>query len=310
MAYAPADDDRIVITNIDKDLYPSEAISTDPFQKFREDAHWLNYFLCGYKSILALNSPVKDRVAKPKGMKILIESLVPAAAGLSSSSAFCVCTAITTLHVNGLIDKIDQATLANLVINAERMAGTACGGMDQTISIMGKFNTAKLIDFVPTLKASDITVPDSVALVIADSLTPSAKLLTLGTRYNKRVVECRFATALLAIATKKATSFDDCSYLTLQQLQEDLGCELAQMISLVSTHIKKDGYSIEMLKREGKCEDPFLIVSKIPHIGEVMAKNLTFYPHERALHVFNEAKRVYDFTATCRNDEMDAEAKV
>lgn len=81
------------------------------------------------------------------------------------------------------------------------MAGTACGGMDQTISIMGKFNTAKLIDFVPTLKASDITVPDSVALVIADSLTPSAKLLTLGTRYNKRVVECRFATALLAIAT-------------------------------------------------------------------------------------------------------------
>jgi len=98
------------------------------------------------------------------------------------------------------------------------MAGTACGGMDQTISIMAKFNTAKLIDFVPTLKATDIIVPDSVSLVIANSLTPSAKLLTLGTRYNKRVVECRFATGLLAIGARKCTSFDDCSYLTMQQL--------------------------------------------------------------------------------------------
>ena len=151
-------------------------------------------------------------------MKILIHSLVPAAAGLSSSSAFCVCTAITTMHANGLLGDLDQATLANLVINAERMAGTACGGMDQTISIMAKFNTAKLIDFVPTLKASDITVPDSVSLVIANSLTPSVKVLTLGTRYNKRVVECRFATALLAIAADKCTSFDNCTYLTMQQL--------------------------------------------------------------------------------------------
>lgn len=46
--------------------------------------------------------------------------------------------------------------MAELTIAAERLAGTACGGMDQTISIMGKMNTAKLIDFVPALKASDV----------------------------------------------------------------------------------------------------------------------------------------------------------
>jgi galactokinase len=107
MAYAPSDDDKITINNIDKDLYATEVISTDPFQKFKSDAHWLNYFLCGYKSVLALDSPVKSLVSKPVGLNILIWSLVPAAAGLSSSSAFCVCTAITTLHANGLIDKVD-----------------------------------------------------------------------------------------------------------------------------------------------------------------------------------------------------------
>jgi galactokinase len=90
----------------------------------------LNYFLCGYKSVLALESKLKGKVQKPQGFKVLIDSLVPPAAGLSSSSAFCVCAAITTLHANNLLGEIDQASLAELVIAAERMAGTACGGMD------------------------------------------------------------------------------------------------------------------------------------------------------------------------------------
>lgn len=151
-------------------------------------------------------------------MKILIESLVPPAAGLSSSSAFTVCAAVTTLHANNCIDYLDQSTLAELTIAAERMAGTACGGMDQTISIMAKMNTAKLIDFVPTLKATDVTIPESVVLVIANSLTPSPKLLTLGTRYNKRVVECRFAVALMALKLKKCSSYMECPYTTFEQL--------------------------------------------------------------------------------------------
>lgn len=98
------------------------------------------------------------------------------------------------------------------------MAGTACGGMDQTISVMGKFNTAKLIDFIPALKASDVMVPESVSLVVANSLTPSAKILTVGTRYNKRVVECRFGVGILAIKTGLAKSFDECPFSTFYEL--------------------------------------------------------------------------------------------
>lgn len=56
MAYIPSDDGKITLNNVDKDTFPTEIISTDPHQKFREDAHWLNYFLCGYKSVLALDS--------------------------------------------------------------------------------------------------------------------------------------------------------------------------------------------------------------------------------------------------------------
>jgi len=57
-------------------------------------------------------------------------------------------------------------------------------------------------------------MPDSVCLVIANSLTPSPKLLTLGTRYNKRVVECRFALAAMAVKANKCDKFADCPYKT------------------------------------------------------------------------------------------------
>jgi len=78
----------------------------------REDAHWSNYFLCGYKAILCHDEELKGKVQKPRGMKVLIDSWVPQAAGLSSSSAFTVCAAVLTAHINGVLDQIPLAKLA------------------------------------------------------------------------------------------------------------------------------------------------------------------------------------------------------
>ena len=139
MAYTTTDDDKITIANVEGATYATQELSTDPYQKMWEDAHYVNYFLCGYKAILSHHNDIKNQVkGKPKGMNIMIDSRVPPASGLSSSSAFTVCAAITTMHANGLADKIDLQRLADISIHAERMAGTACGGMDQTISIMGE----------------------------------------------------------------------------------------------------------------------------------------------------------------------------
>lgn len=111
MAYVVVEEgegaDKIVINNIDKDTYPAIEISTDPFQKFADTASNVNYFLCGYKAILAHNEELRKKVqGKPKGLKIMIDSYVPPAAGLSSSSAFTVCTAIVTMHANGLTKEV------------------------------------------------------------------------------------------------------------------------------------------------------------------------------------------------------------
>ena len=75
---------------------------------------------------------------------------------------------------------------------------------------MGEMGTAKHIEFIPEIKTHNVNVPDSVVLVIANSVTPSPKLLTVGTRYNKRVVECRFALAAMALKAGKIENFEDC----------------------------------------------------------------------------------------------------
>ena len=65
-------------------------------------------------------------------------------------------------------------------------------------------------------------IPSSVSLVIANSLTPSPKLLTVGTRYNKRVVECRFGLLIMAIKLGKAETWDQVKYKNFYELQTDL----------------------------------------------------------------------------------------
>lgn len=102
--------DEIQIMNMDSVNFPHTTLSTDPFQKLKETGDWKNYFLCGYKAILAHNEDLRKLMEdkNPAGMKILIDSIVPPAAGLSSSSAFVVCAAVTTMYANGLTDHITQ----------------------------------------------------------------------------------------------------------------------------------------------------------------------------------------------------------
>ena len=67
----------------------------------------------------------------------------------------------------------------------------------------------------------DVNVPSSFSLVVTNSLTPAAKVLTVGARYNKRVVECRFAVALLALRSGVYQSYEDRIVINLPTLPEN-----------------------------------------------------------------------------------------
>lgn len=310
MAYVPSEKDEIEINNIDKDTYPTERLSTDPFQKFKENAHWINYFICGYKAILAVDEKYYSKVAAPRGFKVLIDSHVPPAAGVSSSSAFTVCAAVVTMHANNMHLAIPKGDLSKMCVTAERMAGTACGGMDQTISIFAELNKAKLIEFNPALKAIDVEIPQGVTLVIANSLTPSPKLLTVGTRYNKRVVECRFGLLIISLKLGKAETYEQVPFKNFYELQTNLGYSFEQMLELTKEHLKKGGYSIDDLKAALKVSDLSNVLKDIPYFYEVLNQNKTFLLYERAAHVFSEAHRVYKFKEICDDQSIPEEDKV
>lgn len=66
----------------------------------------------------------------------MVTGNVPLSSGLSSSSALTVCMGITTVQLYD--GKPNALELVNCLIHHERLAGTACGGMDQSISVLGK----------------------------------------------------------------------------------------------------------------------------------------------------------------------------
>jgi galactokinase len=68
----------------------------DPEIKVEFINNYLRYFRAGYRAgVKTLNS------AALKGMQLLVAGNVPVAAGLSSSAAFTVCSALVGLHANG-----------------------------------------------------------------------------------------------------------------------------------------------------------------------------------------------------------------
>lgn len=113
---------------------------------------------------------------------------VPKSAGLSSSSALVVCSALTTLYANKL--ELTKSELAEICAISERYVGTQGGGMDQAISCLAEVGSAKLIDFNP-LKVTNIELPEGSQFVITNSCVEMNKAAS--NHFNTRVAECRIA---------------------------------------------------------------------------------------------------------------------
>ena len=103
----------------------------------------------------------KDKIA---GLNILITGNVPIAAGLSSSASLVVCSGFMTLFANKLQSQFSQQTLIERLIKYERSLGTACGGMDQSISVLARTGQALYIQFDP-LDSEPVLLPKGVSKI-------------------------------------------------------------------------------------------------------------------------------------------------
>jgi galactokinase len=181
---APRDDHEVHIHSVDFEGQSTFNIDRDiPFDK---QNRWSNY-----------QRGVADQLIKRghaiRGADLLIQGNVPIGAGLSSSAAVELATAVSFNRLNDL--KISMKEMIKLCQAAEnRFVGMNCGIMDQFISGMGKTGMALFLD-CRSLDYKQIPFPEDMYTIVIVNTKVQRELT--GTEYNERRSQCEEGVRLL-----------------------------------------------------------------------------------------------------------------
>ena len=117
------------------------------------------------------------------GADALVTSDLPAAAGLSSSSALLVAFTLALLQANGRDASFEE--LMEILPEGEHFVGTRGGGMDHAAALASKAGCATLIEFAP-LAVRHVRVPPDWHFLVAHSLQTAEKAGAAREEYNLR----------------------------------------------------------------------------------------------------------------------------
>jgi galactokinase len=185
--------------------YPQREFELSPKIEPYPDGDWGNYVKAAGQTLAKAHGSLE-------GFDAVVHSDIPVAAGLSSSSALVVASAMIILHANDIWT--DRMALAELLAEGERYVGTRGGGMDQAICLAARRGSASRIDFHPLRLTAHPIAPDW-SFVIAYSLVRAEKSGMVRDIYNARTRECR--EALAAIKDAREQSKEDVSYVSLMR---------------------------------------------------------------------------------------------
>jgi galactokinase len=183
----PRADARVRITSLAAGFEPREFVLSGEIPPYPL-GDWGNYVKAAVQALARSHEGLH-------GFDAALDSTLPVAAGLSSSSALVIGVALTLLAANDL--GWDPVQLAEAMARAERYTGTQGGGMDQAICAGAVKGTASRVDFAP-LRITPVPVPTEWRFVVAHSLTRAEKSGAAQTTYNRRTVECREAVEAVA----------------------------------------------------------------------------------------------------------------
>src|SRR5262249_61810078 len=102
---------------------------------------WGNYVQAASETLLGAGTPM------PAGATLRVDGNIPPAAGVSSSSALVVASALALEALGG--SSLDRLALADLLARGEQYVGTLSGGMDQAAILLGRPGHALRLRFFP-----------------------------------------------------------------------------------------------------------------------------------------------------------------
>jgi galactokinase len=236
MVFQSRTDREVRLVNRDPGFGPctfvlSESIASAPA------GDWANYARAAAQALI-------PRFPDLRGIDAQVESDLPIAAGLSSSSALVVATALAILHANGVsVGPPDLIDLMDLLSRGERYVGTAGGGMDQSIILGAQSGCASRIDFHP-LRLTPTAVPADWQFIVAWSMVHAEKSGAAREEYNARPRQADEARRLVAARLGHP---EDTSYSALlaaapvATLLERAGTTLSGVLAKRFRHVVTEG---------------------------------------------------------------------
>jgi galactokinase len=137
---------------------------------------WENYLRAAARTAAA-------RWRVTHGIDAVVTSDLPAAAGLSSSSALLVAFTLALLETNGVRPSFEE--LMGVLPDGEQFVGTRGGAMDHAAALASRAGCASLIEFAP-LAVRHIPVPEDWSFLVAHSLHTAEKSGAAREEYNLR----------------------------------------------------------------------------------------------------------------------------
>jgi galactokinase len=304
----PRRDARVNLSNIEPERFPSRSFTISAEIPRSPLGDWANYVQGAAQALR--RAAGHDLV----GADLLAVGQapwgVPAAAGLSSSSALTVVAALALATLNGMA--LSRLALAQLCSEAEWYVGTRGGIMDQFISILAERDRALLLDCRPQ-QAGDpgelryamrqVPLPAGYRVLILNSAVRREKTRSL---YNVRVAECRIGVTLLRQRYPGITHLRDVPVEALALLDELLPAHTTRM-ALGSAGLL-DGALDSMFADYGLADDQVYCVR--PRCRHVLTENARVLESEHALaagdvsrfgHLMNEShfSMSRDYEASC-----------
>jgi galactokinase len=207
VAISPREDHKLVLRSHE---FPDELeFDLDNLPKHGAGA-WSDYVL----GIAVMFQQVGNVLS---GANLLVHGEVPMGAGLSSSAAIEVASALAFLSLNGA--KLSLPEVAKLCQRAENVfIGARVGIMDQFVSCQGKAEHALMLD-CRSLDFQLIPIPGTVRLVICNTMV---KHEHAGGEYNRRREECEVGVKILTKWYPGTRALRDISLQELEKHSKDL----------------------------------------------------------------------------------------
>ncbi len=300
MVAGAAADASVHATNVDRNYTERSFAITRHIPPFNS-GDWGNYIKSAMQGLIDLWGRADDLA----GVNMAISGTVPLASGLSSSAAFTIAAALALLTTQ-------RRTLAPLVL-AETMAhsdhyvGMASGGMDQAASVLGQAGQALKIDFHP-LRVQPVALPHETVIVVCHSRVRAAKSGNARDEYNRRVVECRMATAVLHAAAPNRAGHAPV-LLSEWRARDTQGFDDA--LQQIQAQLHPGGYTLaEVAKALQQTPETVARTLCVTKAGlQYGAPAHGFKLFERARHVLSEARRVEQSFALLQAMPADAAAQ-